>query len=275
MTLNIREPAVAGQFYTDDPKKLKQTVAAYVSNVETESGDCESGIVPHAGYMFSGSSAGKFYGSLKKIPDTVIIIGPNHTGRGAPVAISPHSSWATPLGDIPVNRTLAEKIYQTLGSFGEMDESAHTFEHSLEVHLPFLLFLNSDVSIVPICVAFDGVAGIEAVGDAIFEATKELGLGHILVVASSDMSHFITANQAEHLDKMAISKSMALDYEGLWSVVRENSISMCGVIPAAITIYWAKKRGSSYGKLLDYTHSGLVTGDNSSVVAYASVAFYK
>lgn len=262
----VRQPAVAGRFYNGDPVRLREELAAMVPQGEVQQA---IGIVaPHAGYVYSGKVAGKIYGAVR-VPDTVVILGPNHTGTGVAAALAPEREWLTPLGPVPLNRRLSQLILEQAPLVRE-DAVAHRFEHSLEVQVPFLQHCNPRVSIVPLCLALRDYASIAKVGEGLARAIASYG-EEVLVVASSDMTHFESAAAAKAKDDLALAQLADLNPEGLYKVCRDKGITMCGVIPASVLLVAAKILGATSCCLVEYTNSGEVSGDFKSVVAYAAL----
>jgi len=262
----IRQPAVAGKFYTDDPDQLREELDSMIAPGEAAR---VIGIVaPHAGYVYSGKVAGQVYGAVR-VPDAVLVLGPNHTGVGAPAALAPPGEWLTPLGSVPVNARLSELILKSDPMVLE-DVSAHRFEHSLEVQVPFLQRRNPRVSIAALCLSLADFASIERLGQGIARAIREYG-GEVLIVASSDMNHFESARVAKEKDDLALAEIAAMNPERLFKVCRDRHITMCGVVPAAVMLVAAKELGATSSKLVHYTTSGEVNGDLDRVVAYAAV----
>lgn len=263
----IRQPAVAGQFYPGTEQALRQELQQLIP--ENSLKQRAIGVIsPHAGYIYSGSTAGKLLAGIT-IPRTVIILGPNHHGIGSLAALSPEDGWQTPLGTVPIEKRLALLIQQQVPAVQE-DAVAHLREHSLEVQVPFLQYLRPDVTIVPVCLAFGDYAGCEIVGNGIAAAVKEFD-EPVLILASSDMTHYESAERAKQKDRLALDCALALDPQGLVQVCRSNRITMCGVIPAAVMLVAAKALGANRTELVGYTTSGEVSGDYNQVVAYAAV----
>ena len=263
----IRQPAVAGQFYPGTEQALRKELQQLIP--ENNLKQRAVGVIsPHAGYIYSGSTAGKMLASIA-IPRTVIILGPNHHGIGSLAALSPEDSWQTPLGPVPIEKRLAGLLQKQVPAIQE-DAAAHLREHSLEVQVPFLQYLRPDVAIVPLCLAFGDYAGCELVGNGIAAAIQEFG-EPVLILASSDMTHYESAERAKQKDSQALERALALDPQGLVKVCRSNRITMCGVIPAAVMLVAAKALGATSANLVDYTTSGEVSGDYNQVVAYAAV----
>ena len=262
----VREPAVAGKFYTANPKELLQELDQMVVRQEA---DRVFGIIaPHAGYVYSGKVAGSVYGAIK-VPDAVIVLGPNHTGMGWPVALSPAGDWITPLGSVKINSRLTELIEEHV-PLARQDESAHRYEHSLEVQLPFLQFCNPNVSIAALCISVPDFPSLSAIGEGIAKAISEYG-EEVLMVASSDMTHYESAQAAKAKDDVALAQVSALNPEALVKVCREEGITMCGVYPTAVMLVAAKALGAKQATLVRYATSGDVSGDLNKVVAYAAV----
>lgn len=263
----VRQPAVAGKFYTGDPARLRKELSEMVPQGEAQKA---IGIIaPHAGYVYSGKVAGKVYSAVR-VPDTVLILGPNHTGAGVAAALAPEAEWLTPLGSVTVNRRLCQLILEHAPLVRE-DAAAHRFEHSLEVQLPFLQYRNPSVTIAAICLALPDFASISKIGEGIARAIAAYG-EEVLIVASSDMTHYESAAAAKVKDDQALARLTELNPEGLLRVCREKEITMCGVIPATALLVAAKMLGATSCSLVDYATSGEVTGDLRSVVAYAALA---
>jgi MEMO1 family protein len=266
----VRQPAVAGQFYPSDPEKLRREVESAVRSGSPKKKAI--GIVsPHAGYIYSGKVAGEVYAAVD-VPETVIVLGPNHHGVGERAALYPGGTWVTPLGVVPVEPRLSSLVLAHSSLVTE-DALAHHYEHSLEVQLPFLQYLRPEVSIVPICLGFGDYESCRGLGEGLAAAVREFGRD-VLIVASSDMTHYETAESAKKKDDLALTQALALNPEGLLSVCRERGITMCGVIPATVMLVAALGLGAWRGELVSYSTSGDVTGDNRQVVAYAGLAVW-
>jgi AmmeMemoRadiSam system protein B len=269
----VRQAAVAGKFYTSDPDELRQELEQMLPQRESSLPEGEAGrplgiVAPHAGYLYSGKVAGSVYGAIA-VPDTVLILGPNHTGIGAPAALWPSGQWLTPLGPVPVSSRLSKLILKHAHQVRE-DVSAHRFEHSLEVQLPFLQYRNPRVSIAALCVSLSDFDSITRMGEGIARAISEYG-EQVLMVASSDMTHYESARAARAKDDLALAQVAALDPEALLKVCREKDITMCGVIPTAVMLVAAKALGATQSRLVSYATSGEVNGDLKRVVGYAAV----
>ncbi len=260
----MRKPAVAGQFYPDDKNELYSFFNSIkcIHNKKNSFGL----IVPHAGYVFSGATAFKTFCSTY-LPDLIVIFCPNHRGVGKPIGVS-FVDWETPLGVIKTDKDLASFIVDN--SSAEEDELSHKFEHSLEVQLPIISFLNPNAKIVAISV---GTLNTDLLNSVVNVMEKVCEKNKCLPVASSDMSHFVPAEIAKKLDNKVIEKLKTLDSEGMLKTVIDNDISMCGVAPAYIVTKLAKKIGATSGEVIEYINSGNVTNDYSDVVAYLGMRF--
>ena len=265
----IRRPVVAGSFYTGTKSILERELNQYITI--TQSKKKVIGLVaPHAGYIFSGHCAGKGYGMIQ-IPQTVIILGVNHHGFGHPYAIDGNDSWNTPLGDIDIDIELRDKLIKESEIFG-IDSAAGNREHSLEVQVPFIQFLNPQAKILPITISSLNIHELITGGKEIASAIK--GNNDVLIVASTDMSHYISAERAKDKDKKAIDKIIERDPQGLFNTVARERISMCGVSPTAMMLAAANQLGASQAQIIDYTNSGVVSGDFQQVVAYLSAIIF-
>ena len=224
-------------------------------------------VSPHAGYVYSGCVAGAVF-SRVAVPKNVLVLNPNHHGWGEDFALAPAGVWETPLGDVEINERLNRLLLE--GTTAEEDERAHYMEHSGELQLPFLKFRRDDVSVSLVCIACNDIGKLLEFGRCVAEAVRKLG-EDVLIVASSDMTHYEPAEVAKRKDNAAIERMEALDPQGLWNVVKEQAISMCGVGPVAAMMEAAKNLGAKQARLVKYATSGDVTGDFSQVVGYASL----
>lgn len=279
-----RPPVVAGLFYESDPQALKERIEWAFTHAlgpgkvpkasSTRRKESIGFVSPHAGYVYSGPVAAHTYAKIAEEgnPDTFVILGPNHTGYGAAIAVWAEGSWETPLGEVPVDEELAAEIIKN-SRFAKPDTVAHTEEHSIEVQLPFLQYFFGEVKIVPISVMYQAPQTSKDLADAILKAVEKLGRD-IVLIASSDMSHYEPHDVAVVKDRQAISKIIDLDPEGLYTVVMDKNISMCGVGPVMTLLYYARDVGGKGAELLKYATSGDVTGDKTWVVGYASVRVF-
>ncbi len=231
-------------------------------------------VSPHAGYVYSGPVAahGYYNMALDGKPEVIAIFGPNHTGQGSGISIMNEGVWRTPLGDAQIDTETANVVIGE-SSLIDLDDSAHTFEHSIEVQLPFLQYLyGSAFKFVPISFIMQDLESSREVGQA---TAKALMGKNAVIIASSDMTHYEPQKSAEKKDKLALDAAEKMDEAQLYSTVESHGISMCGYGPTIALITAAKTLGAKNAKLLKYATSGNVTGDFSAVVGYASIAFSK
>ncbi|HSH68977.1 MAG TPA: AmmeMemoRadiSam system protein B, partial [Deferrisomatales bacterium] len=258
----IRNPAVAGQFYSNDPVALRSYLTAALATDVPATPEVFGVVSPHAGYIYSGAVAGAVFGRVQ-VPGTVLLLGPNHTGVGTAASIVSSGAWATPLGTSEIDTGLAEALKAACPLLQE-DTRAHAREHSLEVQLPFLQVCNPQVCIVPIAFMLRRFEEIEQVGRAI-AAVLTTWPNPVLVVASSDMTHYESRAEAERKDRLAIDRVLAVDGAGLLATAREHGMSMCGVVPTAVMLVAAAAGGATGGELVRYATSGDTTGDYRQV----------
>lgn len=264
-----RHPAVSGTFYPSLPGRLRADLREYLARDDAPR-RALGVVAPHPALVYGGPVAGAVFGAVV-VPDTVVVLAPNHTGRstsleGGSILLS--RAYRTPLGDLPPDRELGERLLERAGSLVVEDMVAHSQEHGVEVLLPFLQMRNRDVRIVPLVIGWRDWSRSRALAGALVEA---IGDRDVLVVASSDLSHYETAADAEAKDAILIEAIVALDGEALARAVAIESISMCGVAPVAVACEYARLRGAAGGELVSYGHSGIVTGDVERVVGYAGV----
>jgi len=279
MGSEIRLPAVAGRFYPASPEELAAEVQTLLAAGEGTPRHLVGLMAPHAGYVYSGKTAGKAFAAAE-IPRRVIVMCPNHTGRGARIAVVPEGAFRVPTGDVPIDATLASMVLKTCAAHklpAAADREAHADEHAIEVMLPFLQARRPDVSIVPIVVGGLREADTEALGEAIADAVHDLSGepdsgDDILVLASSDMNHYLDVAETRRRDLLALEAMLTGDPERLYRTVRENDISMCGVLPAAAMLAYARAvAGEVEPELIAYATSAEAFGDVDRVVGYASV----
>ena len=265
----VRRPAVAGRFYPGDPDDLRAEAREYLSqSSKLEPIRAIGCIAPHAGYMYSGHVAGAVFARLE-IPQRCVVMCPNHTGMGRALAIMSEGAWETPLGDVPIDEELAAALKHRFPALHE-DSAAHRAEHAAEVELPFLQMRQPELRFVPI-----------ALGTGEFEALEQLGVAladviaaqaePVLMVASSDMNHYESDAVTRVKDHRAIERILTMDPRGLFDVVREQKISMCGFGPAVAMLTAARRLGAKSAELVRYATSGDVSGDREMVVGYAGV----
>jgi len=280
----VRQMAAAGKFYPNDSSELKEFVDEVLSGVRKRNSRTYGGLVPHAGYNFSGKVAAEFYASMNRTPETYILLGPNHTGRGLDISIS-SEDWESPLGEVPVDQELVTEIHDL--SEAEYDEGAHHYEHSLEVQLPFLQRASDDdFEIVPISIGFKGKDRLVNLGEKVAEAVKNLGRD-VVIITSSDMMHYGSQygytpfpedqvpEKVEELDRELLEIIMSYNVDEMYEWIERRGYTMCGygaaatMLSAVENLIPEKKRS----KLLSYDTSFSVMEEPSSVVGYAAVTF--
>jgi AmmeMemoRadiSam system protein B len=267
---NTRPPAVAGQFYPEQPLELREMIWGFLRDVPGEARSVPAAMVPHAGLMYSGACAAQVFGRLA-LPPLIVILAPNHTGAGGPnrAALWRSGAFDTPLGPVQVAEQFARRLESSCELVRE-DRAAHREEHAIEVELPFLRVLEPAAMIAPLVLSWDDWPRSERLARAL--ATLIAGWPErVLLLASSDMTHYESAGAAAAKDRVALAHLAHLDGEGLLQACREQHITMCGRAPAATVIETARLLGATSGTVVDYRHSGLVTGDDRRVVAYAGL----
>ena len=282
MYRKIRYPSQAGSFYAGSTEALKRQVESCfthrfgpgtIPKVAEEGPRRILGLVcPHAGYVYSGPVAAHSYHHLASDgrADVFVILGPNHYGVGSGLATMDGGVWRTPLGDVEVDTDLAKEIVRVSGLI-DPDESAHQYEHSIEVQIPFLQYLyGSSFRIVPICFRMQDLESSREVGNTLAEVLRER---NAVVVASTDMTHYEPQRRAEEKDKKAIDAVLKMDERLLYENLQSYNISACGYGPVIALVVAAKKLDARNVELLSYKTSGDITGDKSSVVGYASISF--
>lgn len=291
-TKHTRIPAVAGKFYPGDSKQLNDWLKRVFSKFDSEPQknlnyckDIVGVVAPHAGYMYSGETAAKAINILPPA-DTYVLIGPNHTGYGMPLSVS-YSSWNTPLGTVECDTDLFKYFENTSV---QLDELGHMYEHSLEVHVPFIQYKNHcekknekqscdpNFKILPICMGIQEKQMATELGFVLANMIREEELHNkkvIKIIASSDLSHYVTAKDAKEVDMQTVEKICALDTDGLYDTIYKLNASACGYGPIAALMETAKNLSRNpFGKLLKYTTSGDVSGDYASVVGYAAIGIF-
>ena len=264
----IREPVVAGQFYSRNPQTLRRTIESFFSAPDALL-EAKAVVSPHAGYVYSGAVAGAVFSSVH-LPGFFVILGPNHTGRGAPLALAPAGEWRTPLGAVSISDELNRSLLAECPLLRE-DSVAHAREHSLEVQLPFLQILSPGFRFAAVCVGTGAYGDLVSLGRALARVIRSAP-GPVLVVSSSDMTHYEPADTASRKDNLAIGRILDLDPEGLYNVVRKEGVTMCGFAPTVAALEACLHLGAKAGKLIRYANSGDASGDYASVVGYAGLA---
>jgi len=270
----VRRPVVAGRFYPSSAGELEREIRGHLALATPLETTPLAALCPHAGTVYSGGTAGRLIGAIRELPDTVILLGPNHTGQGQAVAVDPHDAWETPLGAVALHGPLRERLLNLGPEWIAADADAHRREHSLEVQLPFLQCRRPEVRILPVCLGFhEYLPAVELARLLVQAADDVCGRGKYLIIASTDMSHFHPEKTAQRLDHAALEPFLALDPGRAWETVTPRDISMCGVVPAVCALNAALLQGASRARLIHYTTSMEASGDASSVVGYAAMVF--
>lgn len=262
----LRQPAVAGRFYPGRAELLHHTLDKLLPVMDAT--PALGVMVPHAGYLYSGGIAGATFARVA-FPKSVVILGPNHHGLGPAASLYADGSWLTPLGESPIDETLAQHLLANCPLL-EADTLAHHLEHSLEVQLPFIQQRAPQAKLVPICLGHLSLSQLLELGTRI-GSVLAAAPGEVLLVASSDMTHYESGAIARRKDLGALEFVLALDPEGLYRHVRQEQITMCGVLPTVVMLAAVKVLGATTAELVQYGNSGDVTGDQSEVVGYAGV----
>ena len=270
MITAVREPAVAGYFYPRSPEALSREISGYTAQAG-EKISALACIVPHAGYMYSGHVAGAVYGRLQ-LPRRFIILCPNHTGFGRPLAIMTEGAWQTPLGLAQMDHALADSLRLSCPLLEE-DDMAHRGEHAIEVQLPFLQSALSDFTFVPIAIGTAKYEPLQALGEAMAGVLRDQS-DKVMLISSSDMNHYEPDDVTRVKDRKAIDQILALDPRGLYDVVMQESISMCGFGPTVAALTAARLLGANSAEVIKYATSADISGDRSAVVGYAGVVIH-
>jgi AmmeMemoRadiSam system protein B len=277
-SVSKRYPAVSGYFYESNPERLRRQIEACFRSphgpgaLPAWGGARRPPIIvsPHAGYIYSGPVAahGFLEASRRSRPETVVIIGPNHHGEGTEVSVYPEGTWVTPLGEARIDLGLAKRLIE-VSDLISMDEYSHAYEHSIEVQLPFLQYIYGEFSFVPICMLNQSIDAALHVGEALDKAISDPS--KVLVIASSDFTHYEPHDETVRRDRPVIERILALDIEGFYSEMRDRGATLCGYGAIAAAMHYAKLKGYRSTKLLKYATSGDTSGDKSAVVGYASI----
>jgi len=268
MTTTIRTPAVAGRFYPGRREALLREIQKYTSPSAGERIAAIGCVVPHAGYMYSGHVAGAVYARIE-VPEHCVILCPNHTGLGVDLAVMTATTWQTPLGSVAASVELGSQLLRRYPRLEE-DSAAHVGEHAVEVQLPFLQTQQKNLHITPIAVGTRNLDVLRGLGEALADVIRSQS-ERVLIVASSDMNHYESDSVTRAKDRRAIERVLAMDARGLWEVVMNEDISMCGFGPTIVMLTAAKLLGATSAKLIKYATSGEISGDYNSVVGYAGI----
>ncbi len=275
----LRKSTVAGRFYPSNPDRLKGQIRDFFDEKpKIKSYTGKIGVLsPHAGYAFSGKTASYSYKALAEtFPETVIIIGPNHTGMGSPLAMMTKGAWETPLGNVEIDSQLADTLLDECEVL-DADDTAHRHEHSIEVQLPFLQYLSPDIQFVPISMSMQDQDTAQELGEAIAYVIEDEKVG---IIASSDLMHYGRSygyvpfrnnviEQMKDMDLTALNAVVDRAPEALYELA-DKGYTMCGYGCVSAMIY-ALEEYVTEGEILDYSTSSEVSGDTSTVVGYGSV----
>ena len=294
-----RMPVVAGRFYPAAPDVLQAEVRSFLAAGKSYSANAPLDpshkpsaslcglVLPHAGYVFCGKVLGATLASPWRgstagacLPERLVILCPNHTGRGAPLGVWPQGAWHTPLGSVRVDAPLAEALCASGGFVPDMQ--SHLDEHSIEVLLPFLQCLpppqgkaNATRSITPVCVGTMQHKALLQAGLALADVVRQCEkLGdRVGIIVSSDMNHFDNQESTMHKDALALTQALSCDPEGLLATVERHKITMCGAAPLALALFAAHALGEPWAELCLYDTSATASGDTRRVVGYAGLRF--
>jgi AmmeMemoRadiSam system protein B len=265
--MNVRKPAVSGQFYPGNPNRLSEEIERLIDpKIKKQKA---IGIVsPHAGYIYSGQVAGMVFSSVE-IPESVIILGPNHTGYGPRASIMETGSWQMPMGEVKIDQETAQTILRD-SDIIQSDTSAQMLEHSIEVQVPFLQYFQPNLQIVPIVLSGYNFSMCQSIAHSIVKGIQSNNKD-TLIVASTDLTHYKSQTEANRNDQKVIDKILNLNAQELLEIVIQEEISMCGVIPVTTMLLAAKELEARKATLVKYMTSGDVSGDFSNVVGYAGI----
>ena len=279
----IRNPAVTGAFYEADPDSLTKQIEGCFKHqlgpgrVPESIGNTrsiKSIIAPHAGYMYSGPVAAHSYIQLADdgLPETFIILCPNHTGMGSGVSTVTEGQWKTPLGLVDIDCEFAERLMEK-SPIIDQDPVAHIQEHSCEVQVPFIQYLaqtaGKEFKIVPISMWMQDLVTATEIGNALAQTSKQLDRD-VVIVASTDFTHYKPHDIAYNNDHQVLDAIKVLDEKEVMNRVEKLNVTMCGFGPVNAAIVYSKQMGAEEVEVLKYATSGDITGDKSAVVGYAA-----
>ena len=269
--MSVRPPAVAGRFYPGTSAEVSAAVAQLFPPHPGADRDAAAVMCPHAGWMFSGKLAARTLHEVR-IPERVVALCPNHTGLGARAAVFATGSWKVPGTTVPVDNELAVALVDAAAGVRgcRPDIEAHAFEHSIEVLVPLLLARQPALRLVPVVLGSLTTEECVTFGQALAKAIDSTG-GDVLVLASSDMSHYLPEAETRRRDEMALAALATGDPATLADAVARHDVSMCGLRPACAMLGYARAVGAGRPELVGYTTSGEAFGDYSQVVGYAGV----
>ncbi len=265
--MNIRNPAVAGQFYPANRASLEKQLRELLPE-EKDFFDAKGVVMPHAGYIYSGHVAGEVISKIKP-RELYIILGTRHTRDGKPFSLMSEGIWQTPLGDVEIDNKFSKRLLE-ISKYLKDDEAAHIDEHSIEVEIPFLQYKNKPFKLVPIVITTANLEVYSVIAKDLSDCIKESRID-ALIIASSDFTHYEDHKSASRKDKLAIDAILELDEKKFLKAIREYEISACGYAPIAVMLAAVKLLGAKKAHLIKYQTSGDASGDYESVVGYAGI----
>ena len=270
----VRESVIAGSWYPGDPDRLTKDIKGYLKQVpeHTIGGEIIALISPHAGYMYSGQVAAHAYKLLEgKKYDIVVIVAPSHRAYFKGASVYPTGGYRTPLGIVPIAEEITDALMKKSPLIDAIPQ-AHAQEHSLEIQLPFLQVVLKDFRLVPIVMGEQDLRICNELSAVIADVIKGK---NALVIASTDLSHFHTYDEAVALDRKFLQQVDAFDHEGLDKALRAGECEACGAGPVVAVMLAAQALGANKSEVLNYANSGDVTGDHSRVVGYMAAVLYR
>ena len=275
----IRIPSVSGMFYESNPTFLREDIESMFSKIDINDDNNEivAGVVPHAGYIYSGKTACYTFNEIAKgeLPDTFIIIGPNHTGHGTKIDVCDYDKWETPLGLVDVDREFIQEMINT-DSNVYIDNNAHVREHSIEVELPFIQYIceDHDFKIVPIVISQQIPQLCEILAESLDKVIRKLNR-KCVIIASTDLNHYDDEDTTRFLDEKVIKSVEDMDMKQLVKEIIDYDITMCGYGPVITAVTYSKLQNANTSIVLNHTTSGETSGDYDSVVGYMSSIIVK
>jgi AmmeMemoRadiSam system protein B len=267
----IRLPAVAGAFYPDDPAAVAEEARRLVAPGGADAAQTAiAAVCPHAGWQYSGKLAGRLAASIV-VPTRVVVLAPNHTGRGVRGAVWPSGAWRLPGAEVPVDAAFCRALCEE-STLLAPDTAAHEDEHAIEVLVPLLAARQPALHLVPIVLGGLSFGECETLAGALARVVAAAP-GPTLILASSDMNHYRPDAETRALDALALEPLEALDGHALYDTVRRHGITMCGVVPATVAVLAARALGATRATRVGYATSADAGGDAQRVVGYAAVAF--
>ncbi|MCK8601048.1 AmmeMemoRadiSam system protein B [Desulfoferrobacter suflitae] len=267
----IRESVIAGSWYPANKKALEEEIRAHIGKVKFSppQGEIVAMIAPHAGYAYSGGVAAHAYRLLIDRPfDRVLIVAPSHRAYFQGASVYKLGGYRTPLGVVPLDREIVDALLQQPGSIDYVPQ-AHSQEHSLEIQLPFLQVVLQDFKLTPIVMGEQSFENCARLADSIVSVCQDK---KVLLLASSDLSHFHSYDEARRLDQIVLDRVSSFNPEGLAESLKRGECEACGGGPMVSVMLAARKLGATKCKVLQYANSGDATGDRHSVVGYMAAA---